>query len=163
MPTSQYPRGRRIDGKRLGIAGGAEKVRALRHVGVRVQSPKPTNVTVCPSGPTVQTAVEMEVTDVAPSPDVDTSAAKCRIGGAGRDIGDHRSRRGGPANREALCAAVVGRVVRIGGDVCRQGAGADVHEVHGGAGERADARRSTDVTEVVPSELVPTDAVKLPW
>ena len=43
---------------------------------VRVQSPKPTKVTVCPSAPTVQTAVEMEATEVTPSPVVDTEATK---------------------------------------------------------------------------------------
>ncbi len=43
---------------------------------VRVQTPKPTKDTECPSVPTAQTAVEMEATEVGPSPVVETEATK---------------------------------------------------------------------------------------
>jgi len=92
-PTSQY-RGRRADGNDWVFPWHRSRARPAPRERPACQSPRPTKVTVCPSGPTVQTASRN-------GGDRSGTVTRCRHGcgevpnsmAPGRDIGDHRSRR----------------------------------------------------------------------
>ena len=103
-PTSQYPRAAGPTGNDWVLPVAAEVVRALCHAGRERAAPRsPTNLTVYPSAPTVQTAVEMEATEVVPSPVVDTEAVKPANSTAfGRKVGDSQRRGRGPPDAERL-------------------------------------------------------------